>query len=52
VSTIANTTVLSNFACIGQLALLCSLYGVLYISAEVYTEAQDELDERVARYHA
>jgi predicted nucleic acid-binding protein len=50
VSTIANTTVLSNFARIRQLALLRSLYGVLYISAEVYTEVQDGLDEGYAFY--
>jgi predicted nucleic acid-binding protein len=33
-STIANTTVISNFACIGQLELLHRLYGKLYISTE------------------
>ena len=44
-STIANTTVISNFACIGQLALLQRLYCKLYISVQVYEEIQAGLDE-------
>jgi predicted nucleic acid-binding protein len=36
VSVIANTTVVSNFACIEQLDILRQLYGTIYISIEVY----------------
>lgn len=42
---ISNTTVLSNFAVIGQLNLLRQLYGTIYISTEVYEEIQAGLDE-------
>ncbi len=44
-SVIANTTVMSNFACIGQLDLLRRMYGQLYISTEVYGEIQAGLEE-------
>lgn len=44
-SIISNTTVLSNFAVIEQLALLQSLYPTLHISTDVYTEIQAGLDE-------
>jgi predicted nucleic acid-binding protein len=40
-SIIANTTVLSNFAAIGQLDLLRLLYTQLYISTDVYAEIED-----------
>jgi predicted nucleic acid-binding protein len=42
---IANTTVISNFASIGQLDVLRQLFGVLAISTEVYDEIQDGLGE-------
>lgn len=42
---ISNTTVLSNFAAIGQLDLLRQLYGTIYIPTEVYGEVRDGLDE-------
>jgi predicted nucleic acid-binding protein len=44
-SVIANTTVISNFACINQLDLLRRLFGALYISTEVYEEIQTGLEE-------
>ncbi len=44
-SIIANTTVISNFACIGQSDLLRQLHREIYISAEVYEEIQAGLDE-------
>jgi len=44
VETIANTTVLSNFACVGRLDLLQRLLDHLYISGEVYEEIQDGLE--------
>ena len=44
-SVIANTTIISNFACIGQHNLLRRLYGKLYISVEVYAEIQTGLEE-------
>jgi predicted nucleic acid-binding protein len=42
---IANTTVVSNFASIGQLELLRRLYGEIYISTEVYEEIRAGLEE-------
>jgi predicted nucleic acid-binding protein len=51
-STISNTTVLSNFASIGQLAVLKDLYGVLSISLEVYEEIQAGLEEGYRFYTA
>lgn len=44
-STIVNTTVISNFAAIGQLDLLRRLFGGLYISTEVFEEIQAGLGE-------
>jgi len=44
-SVIANTTVISNFACIRRLELLRQLYGELYISTEVYEEIRAGLEE-------
>jgi len=44
-STIANTTVISNFAAIGQLDLLHRLFKRLYISTEVYEEIRAGLEE-------
>ena len=44
-SVIVNTTVISNFASIGQLSLLERLYGVLYVSVEVHQEIQLGLEE-------
>jgi hypothetical protein len=40
VSVITNTTVLSNFARIGELALLQRLFGQLALPTEVYAEVQ------------
>jgi predicted nucleic acid-binding protein len=42
---ITNTTVLSNFAAIGQLDLLRQLYGTIYIPTEVYEEIRGGLEE-------
>jgi predicted nucleic acid-binding protein len=42
---IANTTVISNFACIKQLDILRQLHGTIYISVEVYEEIQTGLEE-------
>jgi predicted nucleic acid-binding protein len=44
-SVITNTTVISNFASIGQLDVLRRLYGTLAISTEVYDEIQAGLEE-------
>jgi predicted nucleic acid-binding protein len=44
-SVISNTTVISNFASIGQLAILRQLFGTLAISTEVYHEIQIGLEE-------
>lgn len=44
-SIITNTTVVSNFAGIGQLDLLRQLFGTIHISAEVYQEIQAGLQE-------
>jgi predicted nucleic acid-binding protein len=51
-STIADTTVISNFACIGQLGVLHRLYRKLYISLEVYKEIQAGLEEGYLFYAA
>jgi predicted nucleic acid-binding protein len=45
VSVISNTTVISNFASIGQLDILHHLYRTLHISTEVYEEIQTGLEE-------
>lgn len=42
---ITNTTVLSNFAVIGQLDLLRQLYGTIHIPTEVYEEIRVGLEE-------
>lgn len=42
---ISNTTVISNFAGIGQLDLLRQLYQTLHISTEVHQEIQAGLEE-------
>ena len=47
---ISNTTVISNFAAIGQLEVLHALYGRVFISTDVYAEIQDGLDEGYAFY--
>ena len=44
-SVISNTTVISNFASIGQLDVLRHLYGSLAISIEVYHEIQVGFEE-------
>ena len=44
-SVIANTTVVSNFASIGQLSVLRQLFGAIHISPEVYREIQTGLQE-------
>jgi len=44
-SIISNTTVLSNFANIGQLDVLRRLYQILYIPTEVYEEISAGLEE-------
>jgi predicted nucleic acid-binding protein len=44
-SVISNTTVVSNFAAIGQLDLMRQLYGTIYIPTAVYEEIRDGLDE-------
>lgn len=43
--TLANTTVLSNFAAVDRLDLIRQLRGRLYISNEVYEEILDGLEE-------
>jgi predicted nucleic acid-binding protein len=45
VKTLANTTVLSNFAAVDRLDLIRQLRGRLYISNEVYEEILDGLEE-------
>jgi predicted nucleic acid-binding protein len=42
---IVNTTVISNFASIGQLDMLRQLYGALAMSTDVYDEIQAGLEE-------
>jgi predicted nucleic acid-binding protein len=42
---IVNTTVISNFASIGQLDVLRQLYGSLAMSTDVYDEIQAGLAE-------
>lgn len=51
-STIANTTILSNFANVGVLDLLHRLYNTLHISVEVYAEIREGLDEGYTFYSA
>jgi len=40
---IANTTIISNFASVGRLALLRDVVGRVFLSTEVYAEIQDGL---------
>lgn len=47
---ISNTTVISNFAAIGQLEVLHALYGRVFISTDVYAEIEEGLDEGYAFY--
>ena len=47
---ISNTTVISNFAVIGQLDALRRLFGTLYISSEVFGEVRAGLDEGYSFY--
>ena len=42
---IVNTTVISNFAAIGQLDILRRLFGSVTIAMEVYDEVMAGLDE-------
>ena len=42
-SVIANTTIISNFAAVGKLELLHTLWSIVYISDQVYNEIQDGL---------
>lgn len=44
-SVVANTTLISNFASVGQLDLLRQLYGTLHISTEVFQEIQTGEEE-------
>lgn len=44
-SIISNTTVISNFACIGKTDILRQLHREIYISTEVYEEIQTGLEE-------
>jgi len=47
---LVNTTVLSNFAAVGQLALLRSVFGTLYIAQDVFEEVQVGLEEGYTFY--
>lgn len=49
-SVICNTTVLSNFAAIGQLSLLRALYRQIFIPLGVYEEIRQALDEGYGFY--
>jgi predicted nucleic acid-binding protein len=51
-TTLTNTTVLSNFAAAGRLDLLRRLFGRIYISNEVYEEVLDGLEEGYDFYTA
>ncbi len=50
--TLANTTVLSNFAAVGRLDILQQLHGRLYISNQVYEEVLGGLEEGYDFYAA
>jgi predicted nucleic acid-binding protein len=50
VKTLADTTVLSNFAAVGQLDLLKQLHRRLYIPNEVFMEILDGLEEGYGFY--
>jgi predicted nucleic acid-binding protein len=45
VKTLANTTVISNFAAVGRLDLLKEVHGRLHLPNEVYEEILDGLEE-------
>ena len=47
---LVNTTVLSNFAAVGRLDLLRSLFRIVYIAQAVFEEVQAGLDEGYAFY--
>lgn len=49
-SVIANTTVISNFAAIQRLSVLRQLFGVVYLSTEVYDEIRLGLNEGYVFY--
>lgn len=44
-SVVSNTTVISNFAAIGQIELLHRIHGKIHISAEVYEEIRTGFEE-------
>jgi predicted nucleic acid-binding protein len=48
VSVVSNTTVLSNFASVGQLAVLRHIFGSVYLPAEVFAEIEDAQREGYA----
>lgn len=50
-TTITNTTVLTNFAAIGQLDLLRQLFGQLYLPVEVYDEIRTGMAEGYTFYN-
>jgi len=52
VKVVSNTTVLSNFAAIGRLEMLQSLYGEIFIPTEVHQEIQHGLEEGYGFYTA
>lgn len=47
---IVNTTVISNFASVGQLDMLHRLYNAIFISTDVYEEIQAGLSEGYSYY--
>jgi predicted nucleic acid-binding protein len=47
---LVNTTVLSNFAAVGRLDLLRSLFGLLHMAQAVFEEVQAGLDEGYTFY--
>jgi uncharacterized protein len=47
---LVNTTVLSNFAAVGRLSLLRSVFGTLYMAQGVFEEVQTGLDEGYTFY--
>lgn len=47
---IVNTTVISNFASVGQLDMLHRLYNTIFISTDVYEEIQAGLSEGYSYY--
>jgi len=50
VKTLANTTILSNFAAVGRLDLLKQLHGCLYIPSQVHEEILDGLEQGYGFY--